>query len=322
MKGFWKYFWIVYALFFAIPFPMIIYYNTGYRLDGTGTDPWLALFYLLLSMVAWALVLWSFFRSFIWAPVRAKRDVAYLLREGARKEAVIVQADQKGPMVDGFHTYVLTLSLRNFVGEEITEQVAVVDSRPEERRFEKGKRVTLRIDERLKTNPLLVLEDARASLRPGVLFLLALVWLAIAAAIVWYYVYSYGLQSGRTGWRFLVFYHPLVLCPLILLFTGFGIGRLLRALAGIPQNVQQLKYYGRQASASVLSASQTGTYINNQPQVRFELRYTDHLGQTHTASLKKVVPLINMGITQMPYLPVFYLEDQPGQVVLASDLES
>ncbi|AWO01106.1 hypothetical protein DLD77_05045 [Chitinophaga alhagiae] len=322
MKGFWKYFWIIYALFFAIPFPMIIYYNTGYRLDDTGSNPWLALFYLLLSVVAWALVLWSFFRGFILGPVKAKQDVAYLLREGARKEAVIVRSEQKGPLVRGFHTYTLTLAFRNFAGEEIKEQLAVVDSRPEERRFEEGERVTLRIDERLKTNPLLVLDDARAELRPGVLFLLMLAWLAIAAAVVWYYMYAYGVQHNGKGWRFLVFYHPLVLCPLILLFTRFGIGRLLGMLTGIPQNAQQLKYYGRRTSATVLSASQTGTYINNQPQVRFELQYTDRLGQSHTATLKKVVPLINMGITQMPRLPVFYLEEKPGQVALASDPDS
>src|SRR5439155_17483096 len=127
--------------------------------------------------------------------------------------------------------------------------------------------------------------------------------------------YSYMLENHGRGWRFMAFYHPLVLCPLILLVSRIGLGKLLKLFIGSPENVLQLKYYGLRTDAQIVSAEQTGTYINEQPQVRFELRYQDNLGKTHTASLKKIVPLLDLGMTKQEFVPVFYLKENPQQVV-------
>src|SRR5690606_6751385 len=92
-------------------------------------------------------------------------------------------------------------------------------------------------------------------------------------AVAGYYVFSYYYEGNGTGWRFLTFWHPLVLCPVILHVYRGGLSALLKMFVGDPEDLLRLKYYGRKATAQVLSASQTGTYVNTQPQVWFELEY-------------------------------------------------
>ncbi|QJB40572.1 hypothetical protein HF324_23140 [Chitinophaga oryzae] len=73
--------------------------------------------------------------------------------------------------------------------------------------------------------------------------------------------------------------------------------------------------------AEVVSASQTGTYINEQPQVKFELRYKDEYGKTYNTELKKIVSLIDLGMTRQETVSVFYLKDKPSEVAFADDLD-
>lgn len=321
MNGFWKYFWTIYTLFFAIPFPMLIYYNASYGVDGEDTGPWLALTYLLLSIIAWGLVIWNLFSSLVLTPFRQKKAIQYLLDNGVSVEGVILESEKKGQRSNGSRVQSITFSLRNFSGAEIREAMDFVDTRPEERRYEPGKKVMLRVDREMKRQPSITLEASRPTLRMGRIFLFILVPLALSAAVAWYYVFSYELQSNGSGWRFMVFYHPLMLCPLILLATRFGFGKLISLFTGNPEKQLVLKYHGRRTDAEVVSVAQTGTYINEQPQMRFELRYTDDHGQTHSTTLKRIVPLLEMNIAQSKTLPIFYLMDKPGEVALAQDVD-
>src|SRR3546814_18510324 len=58
--------------------------------------------------------------------------------------------------------------------------------------------------------------------------LLVLCWLLLVLAVAGYYAFSYWYESSGSGWRFLTFWHPLVLCAAILLFTQGGIYSLLK----------------------------------------------------------------------------------------------
>lgn len=321
MNGFWKYFWTIYMLFFAIPFPMLIYYNASYGIDGEDTGPWLALTYVLLSAIAWGLVVWGLFNSLVLTPFRQKKAVQYLLDNGVSVEGVVIGNEEKGQRSNGSVVRSITFSLRNFSGAEIKDSMDFVDTRPEEHRYDTGKKIMLRVDREMKRLPALTLEESRPTLRMGRIVVFVLFTLALAAAVVWYYVFSYKLQSNGSGWRFMVFYHPLMLCPLILLASRFGFDKLLSLFTGNPEKLLTLKYHGRRTDAEVVSVSQTGTYINEQPQMRFELRYTDAHGKTHSTTLKRIVPLLEMNITQTKTLPVFYLMDNPGEAALAQDVD-
>ncbi|HVI44213.1 MAG TPA: hypothetical protein VM802_05070 [Chitinophaga sp.] len=320
MKGFWNYFWLLYALFFAIPFPMIIYYNT--REEGGISAPWLALSFLALSLVLWIIVLQGLFRQWIVSTFIMKNNILRLMKKGVRKDARVTESAEMPQTRTDVVPMKITVSLQNFSGTEIREQLEVNDSKPALHRYDKGKTIQLRIDDRLKAVPYLTLDDVTISIRMTRMILLCLAWLAIVAVVLFYYGYSYVLENDGTGWRFLKFYHPLVLCPLILLLGRLGFGKLLDLVSGISGDDQlSLKYYGIRTDASILSATQTGTYINEQPQVKFELSYQDNTGITRTATLKKIIPLLELNTAQQKTAAIFYLKDKPGQVAFASDVE-
>lgn len=320
MKGFWSYFWILYLLFFAIPFPMLIYYNT--KEGPANTYPWLALAYLLVSVVLWAITLQGWFRKWVLLPYKIKRDMEHILKTGARKEARIVESSERGPVVNGLVPMDITFTMRNFSGTEIRNKMEVNDSRPAEHRYDVGKTIYLLIDEKLKAEPPMVLEGVQVSIKPARIALLVFLWLVVAAAVVWYYLFSYQLESNGGGWRFMTFYHPLLLCPLILGGTRWGFSLLLRAFAASPEDQLELKLYGLKTDAQLINVKETGTYINEQPQVRFELRYQDNTGKTHNVSLKKIVPLIDLAGIKKETVSIFYLKDKPEQIAFTSDLES
>lgn len=323
MKGIWNNFWLIYMLFFAVPFPMLIYYNTEYGIvdENGGTRPWLALTLLAISVVLWLILIQGWFRRWIILPFIMRRNILRLLKEGVRKDARIKSSKELPAAGKDVETREIVCSLPNFVGTEITEQLEVNDTKPELHRYEEGKTIRLLIDDKLKAVPHLTLDGVTVGMRAGRLITSLLAWLLITAAIAGYYVYSYQLENHGRGWRFLEFYHPLVLCPFILLVGRISFGKLISLFIGGPGNGLQLKYYGIRTDAQIVSAEQTGTYINDQPQVRFELCYQDNLGKTHTASLKKIVPLLDLNITKQESIPVFYLKEDPKQVAFASDIE-
>lgn len=323
MKGIWNNFWLIYMLFFAVPFPMLIYYNTEYGVVGEngGTRPWLALALLAVSAVLWLILIQGWFRRWIVLPFIMRGNILRLLKEGVRKDARIVSSKELPAAGKDVETREIVCSLQNFVGTEITEQLEVNDTKPELHRYEEGKTIQLLIDGKLKAVPHLTLDGVTVGMKAGRLIISLLAWLLTTVAIAGYYVYSYQLENYGRGWRFLAFYHPLVLCPFILLVGGISFGKLISLFIGAPANGLQLKYYGIRTDAQIVSAEQTGTYINEQPQVRFELRYQDNLGKTHTASLKKIVPLLDLNMTKQESIPVFYLKEDPKQVAFASDIE-
>lgn len=323
MKGIWNNFWLIYMLFFAVPFPMLIYYNTEYGTVGEngGTWPWLALALLAVSAVLWLTLILGWFRRWIVLPFIMRGNILRLLKEGVRKDARIVSSKELPAAGKDVETREIVCSLPNFVGTEITEQMEVNDTKPELHRYEEGKTIQLLIDDKLKAVPHITLDGVTVGIKAGRIIISLLAWLLITAAVAGYYVYSYQLENYGRGWRFLAFYHPLVLCPFILLVGRISFGKLISLFIGAPGNMLQLKYYGIRTDAQIISAEQTGTYINEQPQVRFELRYQDNLGKTHTASLKKIVPLLDLNITKQESIPVFYLKEDPKQAAFASDIE-
>lgn len=281
----------------------------------------MAMVCLLLSVILWGIVWWLLVRRLVLAPFRQKKALEHVLEKGTRVEGEIRKSEIKGRRANGKVVQSILFSLRNFSGEEIVEAMEFIDTRPDERRFEVGKKVMLRIDGEMKRLPAVTLEEASPKLRPAWILLYVLVCLAVAAAVAWYYVFSYQLQNNGSGWRFLVLYHPLVLCPAILLVAHLGLDKLLDLLVATPKNGLELKYYGRRAEANVVSVAETGTYINEQPQMRFELSYTDYRGRTHAATLKRIVPLVQLNLIQAKTLPVFYLADHPERVALAEDVD-
>lgn len=320
MKGFWRYFWLLYILFFAIPFPMLLYYNAEDK-STSATAPWLALTWLALSVLLWIALLRGWFRKWILNVFIMKNNIRRLAQTGTRAVARVVESKTLTRRRKDIVAMQMKVTLQNFSGTEISEELEINDSKPELRRYDKGKTIHLLIDRTLKSVPYLSVEDTTVTVKVARLAAQILGWVVILVAVLWYYDYAYTHENNGTGWRFLKFYHPLVLCPLILLVTRVGLRKLLDVLGGSPSELLKLKYFGLRTDAAIVSATQTGTYINEQPQVKFELSYQDYSGRVHTATLKKIVSLLDLGVAQQKTVPVFYLKLSPGVVAFASDIE-
>lgn len=141
-------------------------------------------------------------------------------------------------------------------------------------------------------------------------------WALIVGAVSGYYVFSYNLESNGTGWRFLMFWHPLIIIPLGILFYSFVFSRVFNMLGKIMGGIssKELDERGIDTRASVVSAHQTGLYINNQPQVLFELEFKDQTGNLHRVKHKQIVTLLNLGIASQGTLPITYLPENPQKI--------
>jgi hypothetical protein len=317
-------FWTLYSLFFAIPFPMIIYYSTSNPDDINSlrdSNPWLSLGIVAGSILLWLVVLVVFYQKWVLIYFTYKKNIEYLRKEGEPREARILSVKKlalKGAKMDA---YELWISFKNLVGTEIQQKAAVNDSKPFERRYEAGKKVGLLIDKELKRIPYFIFTGTEIIINKGVVLLRSLGWLALVALLVGYYVYAYQSESHGMGWRFMSFGHPLIVCPLVLLFYRILVDLVVNKLGGdYKDNTPLIKFKGIKTNARLISSSQTGTYINEQPMIRFELEYTDEKQQKHNGNIKKIVNLLDLNSTKVEYVEIFYLQSDPQRIAFASDL--
>lgn len=317
-------FWTIYSLFFAIPFPMIIYYSTNNTDDIKSlndSDPWLSLGILVASILLWLAVLVVFYQKWVLIYFNYKKNIEYLKREGEPREARILSVKKLSQAGAKMDSYELELSFKNLVGTEIQQKAGVNDSKPFERRYEVGKKVELLIDKELKRIPYFIFSGVTAKIKTPIVLLRSLGWLALVAILAGYYVYAYQSESHGFGWRFMSFGHPLVVCPLVLLFYRVLVDLFVNKLGGdYKDNTPLIKFKGIRTNARLISTSQTGTYINEQPMIHFELEYTDDKQQKHNGHIKKVVNLLDLNSIKVEYVEIFYLKSDPKRIAFASDL--
>jgi hypothetical protein len=324
-KNFAIAFGALYMLFFAIPFPMLIYYSVNSEFDVTtlkDSNPWLALSILAVSVILWLLVLTGYFRKWILQIYISKRNIEQLKSKGIAREAKILNAVKTSKPDAKYNTYELELSFKNLADTEITNKTAITDTKPHQRRFETGKKLSLILDRDAKKVPLFIIATTEAGI--NILKVAGIVagWLLLVITVMGYYIYSYKTESYGMGWRFISFGHPLIVCPLVLLFFRYLLRFIYSKLTGLNEDSSLIKFKGVKTRAKLLKASQTGTYINEQPMIRFELEYTDNKHHVYRNSLKKVIGLLELDITKQEQIEIFYLPENPNQIAFASDLKN
>ena len=322
MKRGFSIFWMLYALFFAVPFPMLMYYGIKSEdpLDIEGSNPWLSLGLVTLSVVFWIIVMAGFYRKWVLQVFSAKRNMEHLKKNGVRREARILESTNLSKPNAGYNTYELSLSFKNLVNSEIIQKASINDMKPYERRFEVGKRVGLLIDKEVKHIPYFIFENSEGSIRKGVIALINLGWLLLLTVVVGYYMYAYQTESEGMGWRFMSFGHPLLICPAVLLFYRVLLSFISSKLNSGLDDAPLIKFKGIRTTAKQIAANLTGTYINAQPMVNFELEFVDHQNHTHRANIKKIVSLLDLDSTRQKTVDIFYLREDPRKIAFATDL--
>ncbi|SFW53783.1 hypothetical protein SAMN02927921_02173 [Sinomicrobium oceani] len=306
-------------MYFIFVHPAIIYYHTVSYSFLAQRDGGTALFYVVLSVLLWA-VIWCaglyliYKHSFV-----ARRNMRYLMQHGKRIEAEIIEVHKLKPAYRSTEYKALVLEARNLQGEQIWHKMQINDSMPQRRRFETGKRVYLRVDPRFEKYPYIVQEGAYGKIN----YLLFLLWIVFGFGVFAYYLYAYTTENNGYGWRFLTPGHPLISCAgMIFLFAGiiYLIRRFISRNSGKNRESLMVKFNGVKTMARVVKVSGTGTYINNQPQVEFNITFTDRSGTIRNLTIKKIVPLVQMNTVNVAEKEIFYLPGNPSVAFFAEDI--
>lgn len=316
-------FWVLYMLFFAIPFPMILYYgiNSNFDVSTLKTkDPYWALGTVLLSVLLWLIILIGYFQKWIIQVFINKNNFEKIKLNGIRREAEIIGSKKTSKPNSEFDTYELELCFKNLANTEIIHKTHITDTKPLEKRFEAGKSVGLLLDRYMKNAPYFVLSSATPTLNTRNLILRILGWLFFTALVILYYFFSYQTESHGMGWRFMSAGHPLLIIPLVLLFYRVLVRFIFRKLTGLNPDSITLKFKGVQTQAKLINVSQTGTYINEKPMMRFEVEYKDTKNHVHQNNLKKVIGVLDLDMTKKQFLDIFYDPENPKNIALANDL--
>jgi hypothetical protein len=318
-------FWALYMLFFAIPFPMFLYYGINSEFDVTTLqekNPYLALGYLALSVILWLIVLIGYFRKWIVQIFITKRNLDTIKRTGVQREAKIISAVKISKPNAKFNTYELELGFKNLADTEIKHKTIITDIKPHERRFEVGKKINLLLNRDKNKEPNFIINNTTATLNVRVFILRILGWAALTIAVIAYYIFSYRYESYGMGWRFMCIGHPLIVCAITLLFYRYLILLIFSKFSGLGGDALMIKFGGVKTQAKLIKVSQTGTYINEQPEMRFELEYTDQKHQVHRTTIKKVIGLLNLDMAKQEYVEIFYLPENPSKIAFANDLNN
>ena len=73
-------FWMLYMLFFAIPFPMLLYYNikSDNMPNLMDSNPWYSLTLLAISILLWTVLLIGYYQKWVIRTFSIKRNIEKL----------------------------------------------------------------------------------------------------------------------------------------------------------------------------------------------------------------------------------------------------
>lgn len=320
--GFAISFWSLYTLGFTIVLPTFLYYNTESWERQAQENATNAFFYLGLGVVSWLTLIILLGRFVIRRLFTDKQRLEKSAREGTSIMANIVRKMQTGVMRDGSVTLELGLAFRNLVGTDVEMLYELNDGRPAEKRFEVGNTIEMKAALQGKEATLVPTQMQVARNRKMVVLYAAIFFFFLMIAII-YPIFAYRQESQGAGWRFLTLFHPWIAVPLINIGAGLFIGGLLRLIGKASGDAKQplrMIIYGVKTTAKILNFRQTGMYINEQPQIQFEIEYSDQEYNNRHINYKKIVSLLEVHKLSTGPKEILFLPEEPEKIVFYEDL--
>jgi hypothetical protein len=314
-------FWSLYTLGFTVALPTILYYANDYLVVPPQENATWAFFYLGFGLITWLVILLLYGRFYTKVIFTDKKHLEKTAREGKTIIATItgsrvVKSVRNTVVLD------LTLSFTNLAGTAVEFSYQLNDSNPSERRFEIGRTIEMRANMEGK-NAVFVPSTMEVARIKGMVFLYSFVFLLLLAAAFVYPIISYQLESNGYGWRFLKITHPWILVPLINLSVVafiWLIAVFIGKATGIRKQPLRMILYGIRTTGTIIKYDQTGTYINEQPQVRFDIEFTDQQGIKRLVAYKKIVSLLDIHKISTDQKEIMYLPNDPQNIVFYEDL--
>lgn len=325
---FFSLFWALFILYFIFIHPAIIYYSSDLAPDPATQNPYLSLIYLSLAITLWTTTFILFTRLLYKSTYGLQKDTERLGQEGTLIQANIDRVKSETQLSNGFIQKETVVSFYNLSHTQIHYPLILTDSKPHQQRYNHGQQVALRVDPHLKYRPYIIPDGVQTSIDSKTMLLYTSVWILSIFAVAGYFYYAYNSQNQGYGWRFLSWTHPLILSPVILyaflaafyLFFAKLLSPHLSKGSG-DKKVIQLLLWGRRATANITDVKQTGTYINEQPQIKFNMNFVDHNSMSHQVSIKKIVSLLDLTAIQLiQSKPILYLPDAPQTIAFEEDL--
>lgn len=308
-----KTFWKVFFGFFIYVFPVFFSFSGEYILG-----PYVATLSLLLGLGGWLLFNGFILSSLIVSPRRSKKRLQEIAQRGKTTKAKVVSKSLLRKNKNGDEDIEILLEFPNYAGTMIPVTMNLRDSKPHEKRYEKGKEIDIRLNSDTDAFPY-VLEDARYATSVS----LPLLWVLFNTvyAIV-YFLISYRLFNRGMGWRFLAPWYPWVFMPYLGLFLSrLGMGALSDGMfihvQGLGKSVRGEKgnaliLHGIEGVAEITRMKQTGHYVNEQPEIFYSIHFVDKKGESHYDSFNAVTLLTDLHrYGQGDVRPVLYLENDP-----------
>lgn len=316
-------FWALFALFFCIPFPILIYLNTTQNLGVPATSLMGSSIYLGISLLIWIYVLGFFINEFLINTFKQKLTISEISKNGIPREAKIsayqllkVDARKKANIISIVVSFV---NLRNVL---IDMEMTFFDMKPLEKRFEKGKTVDILVSKKLTHEPYFILKNQEAVYNTSALLLRFAGIVALSAFVVGMYFYFYRTESFDFEWQFLTFLHPLVFCGFMFLIYILIYQLLVKRFLFTSHKQHRILFEGRSSQAEILNVSQTGLLINEQPQIKFHLRYQDFKGQEHVVDYKEIIDLLDLSsLPRQGFVEVLYDENNPQKIFIPKIFE-
>lgn len=299
---------MLFITYFTFAHPCIIYYNSPHYSINTPNGV-VALFFLTLSFILWGIILGFILLSILKKGIIAKINMIHIDQSGRKIQGVIKESKILKEHKSGIISREITFKTINFSGHNILHKMVINDSHPKEARFEIEKIIYIKVDPEFKKYPYLFLEGTQSRIN----YSLFLIWFGFLFGIVAYYYYAYATENGGLGWRFLNTSHPLLLIPgLFIFFVGliYFIVKIFIMDNKTAKERLKLKFWGERAVANIINIKQTGTYINEQPQVKYTLEFKDRNGNLIQVHKKKIVSLMDIGqVSSEKYKEIFYLPE-------------
>ena len=278
------------------------------------TTPYAATALLVLGVILW-LVQTYMISKFITIPRKQAKRHRRVQRSGKAVRAEILAWEHDG-MIDDEPSKKILLTFTNLAGSRVKTYLHLVDTKEHEKRFEPRKEITIKLNQNGFEPPFTVGKgEYETPPRPWI-------WLWLIFNLLYmvgFFLVSYYLQSDGFGWRFLNPFSPWLWAPVLGIFIinfllkTFGSQDIITTfypLQSFRSNKKfgELLLYGKTTQGEIVNFSQTGTYINEQPQVRFDVHFLDERGDLLSKKFKQIIPLTDLhelkkGEAEVIYLP-------------------
>lgn len=299
-------FWFGYMAFFVFVFPLFFSYVGNFI-----SSPIWATVSLAVGLIGWIIFIYWTYKQAIAQPRKLQRIIHSLVDQGLQRKGTVAHKSLLKQQKDGSEMIEILVQFENLVGTPVQQVFAFTDTKPHQKRYEVGRSINLRLS-RTPQSPSVVVEDMQTKFSWTFgLFALAFV----VVYMIGTFAFHYSMYSNGKGWRFMSLWHPWIMTPFtgLLLFNVTAIfGKLFGG--GSPETEEKLILQGKKAKAVVQRADQTGTYINEQPQIRYTLAFTDERGKNHVVSIKRIVPLTELHLARTGTRDILYLPDDPDQI--------